>query len=121
MVLNFLRGGAAINVLARQARRRVIVVDIGVAADFEQAAGLLHHKIANGTQNMRRGPAMARAQAEESIRVGMEVAEAEIAKGLDLLAIGEMGIGNTTPSSAITSLYTGLPVRSGNRAGHRAR
>ena len=54
---------------------------------------------------------MDRLQAEESIRAGIEVAEAEIAKGLDLLAIGEMGIGNTTPSSAITAVYTGLPVR----------
>jgi nicotinate-nucleotide--dimethylbenzimidazole phosphoribosyltransferase len=111
MVINFLRGGAAINVLARQARARVIVVDMGVAADFEQAVGLVQHKIANGTRNMRRGPAMDRLQAEESIRAGIEVAEAEIAKGLDLLAIGEMGIGNTTPSSAITAVYTGLPVR----------
>jgi nicotinate-nucleotide--dimethylbenzimidazole phosphoribosyltransferase len=111
MVLNFLHGGAAINVLARQAGARVIVVDIGVAADFEQIADLIHHKIANGTHNMRTGPAMTRQQAEESIQVGMEVAKAEIAKGLDLLAVGEMGIGNTTPSSAITSLYTALPVR----------
>jgi len=111
MVINFLRGGAAINVLARQARARVIVVDMGVAADFEQAVGLVQHKIANGTRNMRRGPAMDRLQAEESIHAGIEVAEAEIAKGLDLLAIGEMGIGNTTPSSAITAVYTGLPVR----------
>ena len=111
MVINFLQGGAAINVLARQAKARVVVVDMGVAADFEQAVGLLQHKIAKGTRNMRRGPAMDRRQAEESVRVGIDVAEVEMAKGLDLLAIGEMGIGNTTPSSAITSVYTGLPVR----------
>ena len=111
MVFNFLRGGAAINVLARGAGARVIVVDIGVAAELEGAASLIHHKIDNGTQNISRGPAMTRGQAEEAIRVGMEVAEAEIAKGLDILAVGEMGIGNTTPSSAITSLYTALPVR----------
>lgn len=110
MVLNFLRGGAAINVLAQQAGARVIVVDIGVAADFEGIADLVHYKIARGTKNMRRGPAMTRQQAEESIQVGMNVAQAEIAKSLDLLAVGEMGIGNTTPSSAITSLYTALPV-----------
>ena len=111
MVLNFLRGGAAINVLARQADARVIVVDIGVAADFEHIAGLLHKKIAMGTQNMRTGPAMTRQQAEQSIQVGMDVVEGEIAKGLDLLAVGEMGIGNTTPSSAITALYTAQSVR----------
>jgi len=84
---------------------------MGVVADFEQAQGLLNHKIAKGTQNMRRGPAMDRQQAERSINAGIEVVEAEIAKGLDILAIGEMGIGNTTPSSAITAVYTGLPVR----------
>ena len=111
MVINFLQGGAAINVLARQASARVIIVDMGVAADFEEAVGLVHRKIALGTKNMHRGPAMDRRQAEESIRAGIEVAEAEIAKGLDLLAIGEMGIGNTTPSSAITAVFTGLPVR----------
>ncbi len=110
MVLNFLHGGAAINGLARQAGARVIVVDMGVAAEFEGAAGLIHHKIANGTQNMRRGPAMTRAQAEESIGAGMDIVEAEIAKGLDIMAVGEMGIGNTTPSSAITSLYTSQPA-----------
>ena len=60
---------------------------------------------------MHKGPAMDRRQAEESIRLGMEVVESEIAQGLDILAIGEMGIGNTTPSSAITAVYTGLPVR----------
>jgi nicotinate-nucleotide--dimethylbenzimidazole phosphoribosyltransferase len=111
MVLNFLHGGAAINVLARQAGARVVVVDMGVAAEFEGAAGLVHHKLANGTQNMCRGAAMTRGQAEESIRVGMEVVDAEVAQGLDILAVGEMGIGNTTPSSAITSLYTAQPVR----------
>ena len=110
MVLNFLRGGAAINVLARQAGARVIVVDIGVAADFGEVTNLVQRKVARGTQNMRRGPAMTRGQAEESIQVGMDAANAEIAKGMDLLAVGEMGIGNTSPSSAITSLYTGLPV-----------
>jgi nicotinate-nucleotide--dimethylbenzimidazole phosphoribosyltransferase len=111
MVFNFLRGGAAINVLARQAGARVIVVDIGVAGEFGQTTGLIHRNIARGTQDMSKGPAMTRQQAEESISVGIEVAEAEIAKGLDLLAVGEMGIGNTTPSSAITALYTGKPVR----------
>lgn len=110
MVLNFLHGGAAINVLARQAGARVIVVDMGVASDLEKIPGLLHHKVAAGTRNILREPAMTRQQAEESIRVGMQVVEAEIGKGLDMLAVGEMGIGNTTPSSAITSLFTSLPV-----------
>ena len=111
MVLNFLRGGAAINVLARQAGVRVVVVDVGVAAKFEGAAALVHRKIAKGTKNMRWGPAMDRKQAEDSIQAGIDVVEAEVANGLDALAIGEMGIGNTTASSAITSVFTGLPVQ----------
>jgi len=109
MVLNFLHDGAAINVLARQTEARLTVVDMGVAANFEEAPGLIIHKIARGTQDMSMGPAMSRTQAEESIQAGVGIVEAEIAKGLDLLAIGEMGIGNTTPSAAITAVITGLP------------
>ncbi len=108
MVLNFLHGGAAINVLARQAGARVTVVDMGVAANLDPAPGLVIYKIANGTQNMFKGPAMSRAQAEQSIQAGVEIVEAEISKGLDLVATGEMGIGNTTPSSAITAIFTEL-------------
>jgi nicotinate-nucleotide--dimethylbenzimidazole phosphoribosyltransferase len=110
MVLNFARGGAAINVLARQAGARVVVVDIGVAADFDPATPILHRKIARGTQNMARGPAMTRAQAEAAIKVGIEIVNAEIMQGLDLIATGDMGIGNTTASSAIVAALTGEPV-----------
>lgn len=110
MVLNFVNGGAAINVLARQANASVTVVDIGVDYDFNGAAGLVHRKIARGTQNSFIGPAMTRAQAEEAIQVGIDVVQSEIARGLDLVATGDMGIGNTTPSSAITAVLTGLPV-----------
>jgi len=110
MVLNFLRGGAAINALARQAGARVIVVDIGVAFDFEPQPGLLLRKIAPGTQNMAQGPALTRAQAESAINEGIDVTQAEIANGLDLLATGDMGIGNTTASAAITAVLTGRPV-----------
>ena len=110
MVLNFLRGGAAINVLARQAEARVVVVDIGVAADFDPLPGLEIRKVAHGTQNMARGPAMTCAQAEDAVAVGLRVVGAEIASGLDLVATGDMGIGNTTPSAAITAALTGFPV-----------
>ncbi len=110
MVLNFLRGGAAINVLARQAGARVTVVDIGVATDFAEAPGLVGRKIAHGTHNLARGPAMSRSQAESAIQAGIEVVNDEINKGLDLVATGDMGIGNTTPSSAIVAALTGLPV-----------
>lgn len=110
MVLNFLQGGAAVNVLAHQANATVKVVDIGVAYDFHEVEGLIHRKVAPGTRSLRTGPAMTRAQAEDAIQVGMDVVEGEIAAGLDLVATGDMGIGNTTPSSAITAVLTGLPV-----------
>jgi nicotinate-nucleotide--dimethylbenzimidazole phosphoribosyltransferase len=111
MVMNFLQGGAAVNVLARQAGASLTIVDIGVASDFDPSLpGLLQRKVARGTRNMVRGPAMTRKEAERAIRVGMEVLDKEAENGLDLLATGDMGIGNTTPSSAIASVLTGLPV-----------
>lgn len=110
MVLNILQGGAAINVLARQAGASVRVVDIGVAYDFQNVQGLIHRKIAYGTMNILKGPAMTRTQAEEAIQVGIDVVQLEIDNGLDLVATGDMGIGNTTPSSAITAVLTGLSV-----------
>jgi nicotinate-nucleotide--dimethylbenzimidazole phosphoribosyltransferase len=110
MVLNILRGGAAVNVLARQAGARVTIVDVGVAFDFEDEPGLVRRKVARGTRNMLHGPAMTIAETEEAIQVGMDVVAGEIDKGLDLVATGEMGIGNTTASAAITAVLTGLPV-----------
>lgn len=111
MVLNFLRGGAAINVLARQAGASVTIVDIGVASDFDPALpGLLHRKVARGTRNMAQGPAMTRAEAEKALAEGMDVLAQVADQGLDLLATGDMGIGNTTPSAAIAAVLTGLPV-----------
>lgn len=110
MVLNFLNGGAAINVLARQAQARVVVVDVGVAADFQPQRRLIQRKVAYGTQAMTLGPALTRAQAEQAVTVGLEVASAEMMLGMNLVATGDMGIGNTTPSAALTAVFTGLPV-----------
>ena len=111
MVLNFLHGGAAINVLARQAGASVTIVDIGVASDFDPALkGLLRRKVAHGTRNMAQGPAMTLAEAEKALAEGMDVLNQLADQGLDLVATGEMGIGNTTPSSAIVAVLTGLPV-----------
>ncbi len=109
MVFNFLNGGAAINALARQANAKVVVVDIGVAEEM-QHPGLLSRKIAAGTANMAQGPAMTQEQAQKAIMVGREVATALIQQGVDLIATGEMGIGNTTASSAITACLAGVPV-----------
>jgi nicotinate-nucleotide--dimethylbenzimidazole phosphoribosyltransferase len=110
MLLNFLRGGAAINVLARQAGARVTVVDIGVASELEPMPGLIQRKVMCGTRNQAKGPAMTRAEAEQAIQVGMDILEQEFGRGLDIVATGDMGIGNTTPSSAIVAAITGLPV-----------
>ncbi|MBI3811018.1 MAG: nicotinate-nucleotide--dimethylbenzimidazole phosphoribosyltransferase [Nitrospirae bacterium] len=110
MVYNFLRGGAAINVLARHVGAEVRVVDIGVDHDFENLPGLLHHKVSRGTRNMARGPAMTEEEARRAVGVGCQLAEEAVREGVGLLATGDMGIGNTTASSAITATMTGKPV-----------
>jgi nicotinate-nucleotide--dimethylbenzimidazole phosphoribosyltransferase len=111
MVANFLAGGAAINVLARHVGARVTVVDAGVAADLPPHPHLVSGKVAAGTADMSTGPAMTRGQAIRAIELGIAVLEAEASRGLDLVATGDMGIGNTTPSSAIVAALTGLPAR----------
>ncbi len=110
MVYNFLRGGAAINVLARQVGARVIVADLGVASVLERHSQLKDKKVALGTHNIAEGPAMSREEAIRSIEAGMELVEEELTKGMDILGTGDMGIGNTTPSSAITSVLAGVDV-----------
>lgn len=109
MVYNFVRGGAAINVLARQAGARVTVVDIGVAAELE-GDGFLPRKVRTGTANMSAGPAMDRAEAIRAVEVGIEVVNEEIRRGASLVATGDMGIGNTTPSSAVLAALSGMPL-----------
>jgi nicotinate-nucleotide--dimethylbenzimidazole phosphoribosyltransferase len=106
MLLNFARGGAAINVLARQAGAEVIVVDMGVK-DPVIAPEVRAARIGPGTQNFVKGPAMTRAQADAAICVGIEIAQAAADGGATLIGIGEMGIGNTTASSALTAVLTG--------------
>ncbi|MFQ6014334.1 MAG: nicotinate-nucleotide--dimethylbenzimidazole phosphoribosyltransferase [Anaerolineae bacterium] len=110
MVYNFLRGGAAINVLARHVGARVVVVDIGVAQELEPHPDLVSRKVAFGTRNMAHGPAITREEAIRAVEVGIEVVERELAKGMDIVGTGDMGIGNTTPSSAIVAALTGAPV-----------
>ena len=107
MVYNFLRGGAAINVLARHVGARVVVVDMGVAVDLAPHPELVTKKVAKGTGNIAREPAMTREQAIQAILNGAAVVEAELEKGLDILGTGDMGIGNTTPSAAIAAAITG--------------
>lgn len=111
MALNFLGGGAAINVLARHVGARVVVVDMGVANEIDASRYkrdlLIQRRVGPGTMNLAQGPAMRRDQAEESIQSGIEVALGEISKGADILGTGDMGIGNTTPSAAIAACILG--------------
>jgi nicotinate-nucleotide--dimethylbenzimidazole phosphoribosyltransferase len=116
MVLNFLAGGAAINALARHAGAEVVVVDMGVDFQFAPHPGLLDRKIAPGTANLARGPAMSRAQAMLALEAGIGIAADCAARDIDLVGTGDMGIGNTTPSAAIAAVFTGLPVE---RVTHR--
>ena len=107
MIYNFLSGGAGINVLARHAGADIVVLDAGVAADLESHPQLRSVKVAKGTDNMARGPAMTRQQAIQCLETGINVAQEQVSGGADLIACGDMGIGNTTPSSAITAVLTG--------------
>ncbi len=109
MVYNFLGGGAGINVIARQVGARIIVVDMGVAHKLKAHPQLLSRKVACGTQNIACGPAMTAAQATAAIENGIKVVNDEVAKGLDIVGTGDMGIGNTTPSAAICAVMTGKP------------
>lgn len=106
MVYNFLRGGAGINVLARHAGAKVIIVDIGVAEDLKPDPKLVIKKINYGTKNMAKEPAMTKEEAVKAIEAGIELVEEELKTGIDILGIGEMGIGNTTSASAITACFT---------------
>ena len=104
MVYNFLAGGAAINVLCRHYGIGNVVVDVGVDHEFENPPGLVSRKVARGTRNFLEEPAMTVEQAEQALQAGMDLAH-----DYDLIGTGEMGIGNTTPSSAIAAVFTGLP------------
>ncbi len=106
MVYNFLKGGAGINVLARHVGVRVVVADLGVAEELKPHPNLVIKKINYGTKNMAKEPAMAESEAIKSIETGIAIFEDEFKKGIDIIGTGEMGIGNTTPSSAITAVLT---------------
>jgi nicotinate-nucleotide--dimethylbenzimidazole phosphoribosyltransferase len=109
MLLNFARGGAAINVLARQAGARVVVVDMGVAHGLPDVPEIRACRIGAGTANLARGPAMSRAQALAALAVGAALADELTRAGIGLVGIGEMGIANTTAASALAAVFTGAP------------
>ena len=108
MVYNFIKGNASINVLARHVGARVIVVDMGVKSDIRPGKGLVIKKVGYGTRNMAKGPAMTKDEAIKSIENGIEVLEEELTlRRIDIVGAGDMGIANTTPSSAIIAAITG--------------
>ena len=111
MVYNFLAGTAAINVLSRHIGSRVVIADLGVSSDLKTHKNLLIKKVNYGTKNFAKGPAMSRDEAIVSICAGIDIFEQEYAKGIDIIGTGEMGIGNTTSSSAIAAVFTKKPLK----------
>ncbi|MFH1540926.1 MAG: nicotinate-nucleotide--dimethylbenzimidazole phosphoribosyltransferase [Elusimicrobiota bacterium] len=111
MVYNFLRGGAGINVLARHVGAKVIVADCGVAEKLKvESLEFRDKKINYGTKNFTKGSAMTEDEAIKSVEAGIELIEEELSNKLDIIGTGDMGIANTTPSSAITSVICGVEV-----------
>ncbi|MGB7449678.1 MAG: nicotinate-nucleotide--dimethylbenzimidazole phosphoribosyltransferase [Ornithinimicrobium sp.] len=110
MCANFVDGGAAVSVLATSVKARLTVVDVGVAADVSGVGGLVHAKVAHGTANMRYGPAMSPEQTQRACDVGRQAAEQAVEEGARCLALGEMGIGNTTSAAVLTALLCGRPA-----------
>lgn len=107
MVANFVHGGAAINQLAKHAGALLVLVDVGVASPLPVRDGVIPARVADGTANMAKGPAMSRAQALAAVSVGIETVRGLVADGVDLIGTGEMGIGNTTAAAAVVSALTG--------------
>jgi nicotinate-nucleotide--dimethylbenzimidazole phosphoribosyltransferase len=110
MVLNFLRGGAAINALCKTHDVDMLVIDVGVDAEFAEHPQLLKRKVTRGTQNMLLSPAMSESELEQALNVGFEAAMLMIERGINLLAAGDMGIGTTTSATAIIAVMTDMSV-----------
>jgi len=111
MAHGFVAGVAGVNVLARQSKTEVLLVDMGIAADLEEniASKVIKRKIDYGSDNFAEGPAMTREQAIAALEAGIEVA-AQLAAETDVFGTGELGIGNTSPSTAIVSCLCGISV-----------
>lgn len=111
MVYNFVDGGASINVLARHAGARVVVADLGVNHDFDLAMPIFHKKVRKAAYNIAKGPAMTMDEAVRSLENGISIIDELLLKDrIDIIGTGDMGIGNTTPSSAIIAVLSGIAV-----------
>ncbi len=112
MVANFIRGGASVNVIAGFYGIDVAVVDIGVKGDFEGMPELVRKKVAHGTKNFLKAPAMTKGEAVQAIQVGIELVSDKVKQGVNLFGTGDMGIANTTPSTAVLCAITGADPKS---------
>ncbi|MGI6360744.1 MAG: nicotinate-nucleotide--dimethylbenzimidazole phosphoribosyltransferase [Bacillota bacterium] len=110
MLLNFTDGGAAMSVLMRQLAGRLYVVDVGVIGDYPEDSGIINYNIRHGTNDISQGAAMTEEEAQKAVLVGIKLAEQAISEGAKIIAIGEMGIANTTPSAALASFYCQMPA-----------
>jgi nicotinate-nucleotide--dimethylbenzimidazole phosphoribosyltransferase len=117
MVMNFVAGGAAINVFCRQNGISLKVVDAGVDYDFPAGIPVIDAKVARGTRNMRREPAMTAKECAEAMQKGRELVDAEAGNGCNIIGFGEMGIGNTSASSLLMHRFLNLPVETCTGAG----
>jgi len=117
MVMNFVAGGAAINVFCRQNGLNLKVVDAGVDFDFPEGAPIINAKVARGTRNMHKEPAMTSAECETAIQKGRELVKAEAANGCNIIGFGEMGIGNTSASSLLMNRFLNIPIEECTGAG----
>lgn len=106
MLKNFSHGGAAINVLAKQAGATLAIVDVGVLLDTQNIKGIIHAKVRAGTANLKIEPAMTADECAQAIQVGRQEAKKAIANGANILIAGDMGIGNTTASACLICLFT---------------
>lgn len=120
MVMNFVNGGAGINVFTKQHGIALRVIDAGVDYDFPKDANIVHCKLARGTKNMLHEPAMSLEMCLEAMEKGAEFVRDEHKKGTNIIGFGEMGIGNTSPASLLLHKFTGLPLEEcvGRGAGH---
>ncbi len=120
MVLNFLNGGAAINVFSKQNRINLKVIDAGVDADFQNHPNLIHAKVSNGTNNILERAAMTIKECKEAMNKGAEIVEEQFNNGCNIMGFGEMGIGNTSSASLLMSKITGLSIEecTGKGTGH---
>jgi nicotinate-nucleotide--dimethylbenzimidazole phosphoribosyltransferase len=120
MVMNFLNDGAAINVFCRQNNIRLKVVDAGVDFDFPKEANLVHAKIAKGTRNILKEPAMSSELCKQAMEKGREMVNTEFKNACNVISFGEMGIGNTSSASLLMNKLTGIPIEdcTGRGTGH---